>query len=100
MEIGPQLEIAKRIVATLDDFKRQVKEGAADHLYELYNSSWSDGKFIDRSEFLRRITLNTFRIAPDGAVEAFLDDGELFRLHVIVVQLDKQGRVTDATLEG
>jgi hypothetical protein len=100
MDIGPQLEKAKSIVATIDAFKRQVKEGAADHLHELFNSNWSDGKFVDRREFIERITLNEFLIEPDGAIKAWLDDGELFRLHDIVVFVDSSGNVTNAHLEG
>ena len=92
--------MAKNIVAGIDEFRRKVREGAADHLHRLYNSNWSDGKVIDRIEFIKRIALNEISIEPDGAVKAWLDDGELFRLHVIVVRLDASGQVIDADLEG
>ena len=100
VDIAPQLKKAREIVAGLEDFERVWRAGAADHLHELYNSNWSSGKPIDRNEFLSRIRLTSLALESDGTIKARFDDGELFLMHLIAVEIDANGKVTDAYLEG
>lgn len=100
VDITTQIDKARTIVAAIDDFERMWKEGVADHLHDLYNSNWSNGKFVDRTGFLSRIQLTSFSLEPDGRIKAHFDDGNLFLMHLIVVEVDSNGKVADAYLEG
>ena len=56
----------------------------------LYNDQWRQGERIDADEFSRRIALSSVTIHPEGEVELWYADGDLFAGHWIAVSTDSE----------
>ena len=88
---------ARRITRTLPAIKRF----AADALLDLKNDAWlGDGeKPIDMHGFVSRIFVASVGVRDDGA-NIYFHDGDLFRGHSIIVQLDQSMTPIDADIAG
>ncbi len=83
---------------------RAARRYAAAELLDLYNDVWAGNSDDADTEsgpgtpagFARRLTLDDVHIADSGSLSLWYDDGDLFRGHVVVVQVDADGNFTDA----
>jgi hypothetical protein len=90
---------AARVLSTLD--ADAVKRFAADQMLDLYNDTWSeDEDDIDAAEFVSRLKPGALEIDDDGGSRVYLDDGELFQGHTIMVRLNARREPIQAKLAG
>jgi hypothetical protein len=73
---------------------------AADRLLALHNEEWNDGPPIDNNAFMERMAMTKFAAYYDGSVEISYADGDLFSGHTIIVSVDKNGFIQDASIDG
>ncbi len=90
---------AERIEAVLDAYPVLAAHVAGD-LLALYNEDWQDGEPIDPGEFVLRLSLDAITVDADFRCEVFLDDGDLFAGHAIIVDVDADGSLGRVQLFG
>jgi hypothetical protein len=101
-----QLEAALACAVELwnaqSSWSERVREFAADKLLGLKNGSWlgDDDDEVTRDEFKRRMVLRSITVHPEGEVEFWHDDGDLFWGHSIHVSGSLQDGPTDADIPG
>ncbi len=47
-----------------------------------------------------RVSLESLEVGSDGSAAPMYDDGDLFAGHVIIVEVEPDGTLTDATIAG
>ncbi|WP_373426576.1 DUF2262 domain-containing protein [Microbacterium trichothecenolyticum] len=96
------------LLADLPDVDDRWRAFAAEKLTDLANE-WQeededddapDPAPITRETFAERIRLSELGIAADGSATPYYDDGDLFIGHVIVIDLQADGSLTDASIAG
>jgi len=81
------------------------REYAASELTDLAND-WQQEDEAQTAEpitadvFAQRIHLSELSIAADGSATPYYDDGDLFWGHVIVIDVEVDGALTDASIAG
>lgn len=100
-------EIGKRITDQARETFRQIissdeklRRKACDDLLEIYNSSWNDDAPLDAATFMRRMTLESMVLYPEGSAEIYYADDDMFWGHVIIVRMAEDGQLTEATIAG
>ena len=84
------VEQAHQIFPRVQSQGAALRRAAAQEKLALYNDHWSQGERIDADEFARRITLSSITIHPEGEVELWYSDGDLFAGHWIAVSTDSE----------
>ena len=84
------IERARQIFPRVQLQEAALRLAAACEKLALYNDQWSQGERIDADEFARRITLSSVTIHPEGEVELWYADGDLFAGHWIAVSTDAE----------
>jgi hypothetical protein len=82
------IERARQIFPRVQAQEAELRRAAAREKLALYNEHWSEGEKIDADEFARRIALSSVTIHPEGEVELWYADGNLFAGHWIAVSTD------------
>ncbi len=79
-----------RIVERLRGGKlADIYQAAAAHFLGLYNDTWREERpRLASAEFIARLTPSSLGIDESGAVDLFLDDGDLFYGHAIALEMD------------
>ncbi len=91
---------AHPLLAHIRQEEADLRQATAEALLELYNTAWNEGPAIDGARLAACITLQAVTFYPDGSAELFYDDGDLFAGHMLLVSLDADGTLQDATLAG
>ena len=99
-ELETLLAQARPLLARIRREEADLRRATAEALLELYNTAWNEGAAIDGARFAACITLQAVTFYPDGSAEMFYDDGDLFAGHTLLVSLDAQGNLQDATIAG
>jgi hypothetical protein len=84
------IERARRVFPRVQLQEAALRRAAACEKLALYNDQWSQGERIDAEEFSRRIALSSITIHPEGEVELWYADGDLFAGHWIAVSTDSE----------
>lgn len=95
-----ELSAFKKVIARTIDKMDEALDTAADHLLDIYNEKWSEEAPLVRERFIERLTISSVVICRDGSVELDFHDDDMFWGHAVVVHFDKEGAITDATIEG
>lgn len=99
-EVGPLMSRARSFVADLPGGDLHVRRTAAESkLLDLYNSHWNDGDAISCDAFIEQLGLVSVEYEPSRTSFTY-DDGDLFGMHAVVIDMDAQGQFKDASLEG
>lgn len=78
-----------------------VKAFATHTLIGYYNEGdWCEGKPIGPDEFASRLTVQGIDINEDLEINVFLDDGDLFWGHTVLIACDERGRPIRAEFFG
>jgi len=99
-ELETLLTQARPLLAHIRREETDLRRVTAKTLLELYNTAWNEGAAIDGARLAACITLQAVTFYPDGSAELFYDDGDLFAGHTLLVSLDAQGNLQDATIAG
>lgn len=93
---------ASSVVNNLEHYVQDATEYAAEKLLKLKNEIWlgKDEAFLTTDEFKNRITLDGVVFSPDGEVEFYYNDGNLFFGHFILVRMDKNNYFINASICG
>ena len=102
-DTNPVLPLQKleELLTDLKTFDRQVREFAADELWENAADWCDEGEELSREDFLRRMgSIPDITVDTDGSMELYYDDGEMFAGHVIIVDVDADGSLSSAYIAG
>jgi hypothetical protein len=79
-----------------------VREFTADRLLTLKNESWlgDDEEELSRVVFISRVTLQEITVDENGDFDFWLDDGDLFWGHTILVNGNIDRGLSDAGIHG
>jgi len=84
------IERARQIFPRVQAQEAALRRAAVSEKLALYNNQWSQGERIDADEFSRRMALSSVTIHPEGEVELWYADGNLFAGHWIAVSTDAE----------
>lgn len=100
-------EAALSLMADPAGWDERVRSLAADKLLSLANDWAREGaeegeepEEVNREQFMERMELESIQVAPDGGLDFWFNDGELFWGHSIHVSGTLTGGPTDAQMEG
>ncbi|MEH1895237.1 MAG: DUF2262 domain-containing protein [Nostoc sp.] len=100
-KVESALDRAICIVPELKHYAKSAKEYAVEQLLKLKNETWLDeGDKITSEEFKSRIILEGLVFLPEGKVEFYYNDGNLFFGHCIIIKMDKNNYFVDASIHG
>jgi hypothetical protein len=91
---------AHEVFPRLQDREAALRRTTAVEKLTLYNEEWSPGEKIDVDEFARRIVLSSVAIYPEGNVDLWYADGDLFAGHWLGVRADSDLQFEDVELAG
>lgn len=91
---------ARQVFSRVQSQEAALRRAAACEKLALYNEQWNQGEKIDADEFSRRIALSSVTIHPEGEVELWYADGDLFAGHWIAVATDSELRFQHVELAG
>lgn len=99
------LAYLERYLADAESTDARWRHYAATKLLELANdwqadSDASDAAPITEETFIERISLDELSVSTDGSVTQYYDDGDLFWGHVILIDVEPDGSLTDAYIAG
>ncbi|MEH2371002.1 DUF2262 domain-containing protein [Nostoc sp.] len=100
-KVESALDRASSVVQEVKHYDKTAKEYAIEQLLKLKNETWLDeGETLSSEEFKNRITLEGLLFFPDGEVELYYNDGNLFFGHCIIIKMDKHDCFVDASIRG
>ena len=101
-EVSEALRVAEKLWEEQSLWKRQVEDYAVQELLSLKNDNWlGDGESpLTAEEFKSRMSLQSITIDPDGSVEFWHDDGDLFWGHSIMISGSLDEGLTQADIPG
>lgn len=94
------VELARRAYRQVQTEEPSLRRAAADALLTLHNEEWNEGEPIGSATFISRMVLTEFSAYDDGSAEISYDDGGLFLGHTIIVFVDADGTIKDASING
>ena len=101
-ELAGVFATANKIVKAKKEWDKKIKEFAAGELLELKNNSWldDDETEITADQFVEKIKIETIDISQDNEFEFYLDDGDIFWGHTIIVSGNLEDGLSDAQIAG
>lgn len=101
-EIAEGLRTCYEIMNNVSEWDNKVRKFAAEQLLELKNENWidEDEDELTKEEFMTRISVRSISAMPEGEMEFWLDDGDIFWGHSIVVSGSVDGGLEDAEMCG
>ena len=94
------MAIARDFLVWLRQNEQAASQFAAGKLLDTHNDGWNEGKPISAQAFIQRMTLESVSIDPQGKVELYYNDGDLFWGHSIVVSMAENREFKDAYTAG
>ncbi|WP_282074860.1 DUF2262 domain-containing protein [Maribacter aquivivus] len=82
--------------------ENEINSAITEKLLPLKNEDWIEENetIISKKEFVKRIKLTFILVFDDTSLELVYDDGDLFWKHQIVVDLNKENKITDVDISG
>lgn len=94
-------EHAQHLIAKDSIWQAAFEDRMYSSLYEIWHDNWNeDDEQLDREEWLARTRLETIDVDEAGNFNAFLEDGDLFWGHSIMVSGNIQTGIASANLAG
>jgi hypothetical protein len=89
-------------ISGIETHVAHYRQAAADELLGVYNESWweEDLPRLTPEQFMSRLRLKSVYVQPEGGVDVYFDDDDLFAGHVVHVRLDVADRVLEVGLAG
>lgn len=86
-DISAGLKVAEKLWGNQEEWKQKVDDYAVKELLPLKNGTWlgEDESPFSAEKFKSRMTLQSISIYPDGLIEFWHDDGDLFWGHSIQI---------------
>lgn len=99
---GHQLEPLDRVQERLDELQIFDFDAiAASYMLSLFNESWNEEDVdLTAAEFASRVRLESIALEMDGSSAIWLEDGDLFAGHSIVIYLDAANVVEEVGIMG
>lgn len=96
------LNKANNLVIRLENYAENAKNYAVERLLKLKNEVWLDDNEepLTPEQFKTRMVLESINVYPEGDVELYHSDGDLFFGHYILVEMDSSDRFLDAYIAG
>ncbi len=96
------LKLARSIWNSQDEWSKKIEQFAVDKLLSLKKEAWldEDEREFTPDEFIKRMTLESITLEPDGNFEFWYDDGDLFWGHSIQVIGNIKDGPIDADIPG
>lgn len=106
------VEGAETVTGALAGLRRLAADAAgADSRWRTYIASeltglaneWREnesGPALTEADVASRVSLESLEVGSDGSAAPMYDDGDLFAGHVIIVEVEPDGTLTDATIAG
>lgn len=96
------LDRADRCVVRLAIYHENARDCAVERLLEIKNYSWLDENEapLTPEHFKACMVLESLAISPEGEVQFFYRDGDLFWGHCISIVMDNRDRFIDANIFG
>jgi hypothetical protein len=93
---------AESLFKNQEMWDERVREFTADRLLTLKNESWlgDDEEELSRVVFISRVTLQEITVDENGDFDFWLDDGDLFWGHTILVNGNIDRGLSDAGIHG
>jgi hypothetical protein len=91
---------ARRTFRQIMNSDGKIRQKACDDLLETYNFSWNDDSPLDAETFMQRLTLESITLYPEGNAEIYYADDDMFLGRVIIVRMESDGQLTEATIAG
>jgi len=82
------VEQARGIFGAVQAEEGQLRRLAAQEKLSLYNDHWSQGERINQDEFARRMKFSSITFHPEGWIDLWYEDGDMFAGHSIMVAAD------------
>jgi hypothetical protein len=100
--IDGALARCRNLVAKIVAYAEKANQFAAEHLLELKNTIWLDDDEapLTSDQFQDRIILESITISPDGELDFFHNDGDMFWGHSVLVSIDQDDRFIEANIAG
>jgi uncharacterized protein (TIGR03067 family) len=92
--------IATELVEWLKANDLRARAFAAKENLDIYNDSWNDGGPITAGAFAKQVSLESAVRYPDGSIELYYEDGNLFFGHTIIVSVRPEGSFRSASIAG
>lgn len=82
--------------------ENEINSVIAEKLLPLKNEGWieENERKISKQEFVNRIKLTSIIVFDDTSLELVYNDGNLFWKHQIIVDLNKENKITDVNIHG
>lgn len=96
------IEAARPYVSAFVESPVRPKEYAADDLLENYNKHWGKkrGIALSKDEFIARLSIESLYVIPGLFMRVFLDDGDIYGGHSIVVMVLQDGSKKSVAVAG
>jgi hypothetical protein len=96
------IKALRGVVTAVESGVPRYRQAATAKLFDVYNDSWrnDDEPRLTRTQFASRLTLDSVHVLPDGGIEVFFQDGDLFAGQVIHLRLDTPERVRSIDIAG
>jgi hypothetical protein len=96
------LAVARRLWAGQDRWHGLIVAAMLRDLLPLKNETWlePDEETVTGERFLASVALESISVYPDGGLEFFFDDGDLFFGHSIIASGDVESGIGEAHLAG
>jgi len=102
LEAEASLNVARQLWSDQNGWHQKVFDCAVKELLKLKNDSWlnENEPELTKSEFIRRMALESISVAADGSFDFWHNDGDLFWGHSIRVSGNLTEGPTHAGIEG
>jgi hypothetical protein len=101
-KVESMLTRASSLVTQLKYYTQSAKEYAVEQFLKLKNETWLDENetCLTSEEFQNRMTLAGLVFSPDGEVDFYYNDGNLFFGHCILITMNKDNCFIAASISG
>jgi hypothetical protein len=101
-EIATAVNRARQVLGEFERHASGAREYAVQELLDLKNESWldEDEEPVTPDQFKSRMELEGLVFSPDGEVNFYHRDGDLFCGHCIQISMDGADHFVDAAIPG
>ena len=101
-ELADLFAAANEIIKEKEAWDKKIKEFAASELLDLKNDNWleEDETEITATQFVEKIKIDSISISPENEFGFYLNDGDIFWGHTIIVSGNLDEGLLDAEIAG
>lgn len=77
------------------------RQRIVDDYYDIWAEGWArEGEYVDRADWIARISPANVDMDGSGAISIYYDDGDLFAGHSLIASMSPDGEIEEAMLVG